>query len=585
MEEKSDEFTVSAGEDVAAFELDFSQKEIENTQKLYDDDKKFIHRDTLRDLVAEHQFFADFFHWVRYDTPYVPTAPQKDDDGNKLRKEKSGNAIPVELLSFVKLYMREIVGNRTRSTAIRKGNVPEGMEESFYKNLLEYAQEEERKNDVEGSERYWTRHLYENTSIQNAAANELWEREYMLRAEGLREKVKILPPDQQLAMFYRVVYFLDSEIAVASMCASTKPDNHQEKKEGLLDFLNAFPKEVISKCRKRTVASGSKKRVEYTVDNLLLSFSNQIDASDEAETDNKIVTLKEIFRKIRGNVKESLNLKKRTRKAYYCRLNEKTIKGQFQKKYDEVLTYVSACTAEFSEEELRKKIASRAAAYYSSAFRGQLAPPGCYLSDEDASWSRSEVNRLIEEHVSRHYSNFYYYFSNYLSFINQSMGEQDDIIAFLNDMVRLLWDDSKKLEDKDAYQARLDDYMKYLQYVMPEALRDNFIPGTQIPCNEEQALAERIVELSRMTFHKLGLEAASWMDVDILKEVFRAYNGSLHQGEKTKLFPGYARHDVILKKALITIKVGEAYDHCCLETERYILALTNAIKEMKDKHK
>ena len=171
MEEKSDEFTVSAGEDVAAFELDFSQKEIENTQKLYDDDKKFIHRDTLRDLVAEHQFFADFFHWVRYDTPYVPTAPQKDDDGNKLRKEKSGNAIPVELLSFVKLYMREIVGNRTRSTAIRKGNVPEGMEESFYKNLLEYAQEEERKNDVEGSERYWTRHLYENTSIQNAAAN------------------------------------------------------------------------------------------------------------------------------------------------------------------------------------------------------------------------------------------------------------------------------------------------------------------------------------------------------------------------------------------------------------------------------
>lgn len=578
------EFTVSAGEDVAAFELDFSQNEIKNTQKLYDDDKGFINRDTLRDLVAEHPFFADFFHWVRYDTPYVPTAPQKDDDGNILRKEKKGNAIPVELMSFVKLYMREIVGNRTRSIAIRKGKVPAGMEESFYKNLLQYAQAEEKNNDIEGSERYWTRHLYENTSIQKAATDELWNREYMLRAEGLYEKVKILPPDQQLAMFYRVVHFLDSEIAVASMCAAANPDSHQEKKEGLLDFLNTFPKEIISKCRKRTVASGSKRRVEYTVDNLLLSFSNQSDANDEAEAGNNIVSLKTVFTKIRGNVKELLCLKKRTRKAYYCWLNEKTQKSQFQLDYEGALTYINACSAEFSQEELRKTIASRASAYYGSAFRGQLAMPGQFLSDAVDSLSKSEVNRLIEEYVLLYYSNFHSAFKSYLDFINQSMDERDEMIAYLTDMARSLWDNYKIFEDIDEYQLRLNEYIKYLEPVMPEALRGIFILGDVIQSQDEQTLAEQIIEMCGAVLQKLGLEPAVWMDIDLLKKAFRAYNGSLFRGEKIKVFPGYGPYDVILKKALITIKVGEAIDYCCLETEKNIMVLTSAIKEIKNNH-
>ena len=64
-EEKRDSFFVTAGESIAAFDLDYSQLEISETQKLREEDKKYINRMTLRKLVADHPFFATFFHWFR----------------------------------------------------------------------------------------------------------------------------------------------------------------------------------------------------------------------------------------------------------------------------------------------------------------------------------------------------------------------------------------------------------------------------------------------------------------------------------------------------------------------------------------
>ena len=49
---KVDEFEVLAGESTAAFDLDYSQKEIQDTQKLYEEDDHFINRTTLRALVT-----------------------------------------------------------------------------------------------------------------------------------------------------------------------------------------------------------------------------------------------------------------------------------------------------------------------------------------------------------------------------------------------------------------------------------------------------------------------------------------------------------------------------------------------------
>ena len=144
-EEKRDSFFVTAGESIAAFDLDYSQLEISETQKLREEDKKYINRMTLRKLVADHPFFATFFHWLRYDTPYVPSkTKQSDDSEKKSAREKNGNAIPVELLPFVKLYMLAVMSKRAFSTSVKNGKAPEEMQESFKRSLLEYAGKEEQ---------------------------------------------------------------------------------------------------------------------------------------------------------------------------------------------------------------------------------------------------------------------------------------------------------------------------------------------------------------------------------------------------------------------------------------------------------
>lgn len=581
---KVDEFEVLAGETTAAFDLDYSQKEIQDTQKLYEEDDHFINRTTLRALVTEHPFFAKFFHWLRFSTPYKPEEPQQlDESGKKIRRETKGNAIPVELLSFFKLYMMEVRSQKGKSMAIRKGKVPEGMEESFHQRLLEYARAEERKSDDCDSEIHWTRCLYQNENFQKNAVRNLWDEEYMLRAKGLYEKVKRLPPEQQLTIFQNIVPLLDDEITRASKLKTDNGDIGQTQESGLEVFLDEFPKQVISHCRQRKVSKFSGKRVTYTVEDLTLKFDTADNSSNDTVAYQEISSLEKAMRWIRGNTNGSLQVKKVARAAYLGRLNQNTSKSEFQRDYETVRAYVNACAVEFSPEVLQKEIASRAAAYYGSAFHGQMAMPGCYISDPNSNWWKSEMNRLIEEYVSRSYSSFYYQYKNYLEFINSSRGTQDDIIALIVSMAYSLSDNPKSLEDETGYQNSLAVYMKYLRDVMPCALEGNWNLGSLVNREQQQVLAKCIAELCMQSFQKLGIEAKEWADAEILKTAISRYNSVVFPSEGPKMPPGITQYDVFLRKALITIKVGEAFDECCRTTEQNILTLTAAIKEMKQK--
>lgn len=584
MEEKvSSYFEVDASELTAAFDLDYSQLEIAQTQKLREEDAKCINRDTLRDLVAEHPFFAAFFHWVRYDTPYVPVAiEQKDDSGKKIRKEKKGNAIPVELLSFFKLYMLEVMSKKAFSTEVRKGKVPEAMQESLNKRLLEYANKEEHSVNPDNSELYWTRTLYDDSSIRNTAARDLWETEYELRARGLYEQVKKLTPEQQLAMFQNVVSFLNNQIALASRWDTYNSSAEHASKTDLKQFLTEFPKKVISKCRDRIVKSGSKALVAYKVENMPLHVEgNDADGGETEEEYRSISSLKDACVRLRGNIRGSLKLKKAARAVYLRGLIKKAEKSKFQKNYEKTLAYVNAYMVEISQEQLKKEIASRAVAYFGSAFRGEFSVPGYYMPYSDGSWPNNEVHQLIEERVLWHYNNFCAQYGNYLIFINKSLRGKDNGIAMMVAISEILWDDQEALEKEDVRKVLRDQYVQLLSWCLPEKLKGKFVPGLPVTNDQLQSLAEEIVELSKNAFRQLDLEPFRWADVAIFIKVLMKYNTVLCSQQQVQFPPGFEEYDVMLRQALITIKVGEALEYCCQDTEQQIVAMTTAIREMK----
>lgn len=584
-EERRDSFFVEAGESIAAFDLDYSQLEIAQTQKLREEDKKYINRITLRKLVADHPFFAAFFHWLRYDTPYVQTATkQSDDSENKSAREKNGNAIPVELLPFVKLYMLEVMSKRAFSTSVRNGKAPEEMQESFKRSLLEYAGKEEQKADSDDSELYWTRRLYNDASMKETAARNLWETEYGLRVEGLYDRVKRLPPEQQLSIFFDVASFLNNQIALASRWDIIHTSNGYSSKTDFKQFLTEFPKSVISKCRERIVQPGSKKRVAYKVDNMPLRIAENDSGSGDTEEDYSFISsLKDAFVRIRGNIQGSLKVKKAAREVYLRAINKKAEKSDFQIQYENTLAYVNACTVEIDPERLKREIASRAAAYFGSAFRGELAPSGFYLPYSDGSWPNNEVHQLIQERVLWHYNIFFGQYGNFLGFINKSLRGKDNGIAMLIAMAEILWDDQKALEKEDVRKVLRDQYMQSLSWSLPKKLEGKFVPGLPVTDDQCQSLAEEIVELSKNTFQELEIEPFRWVDVDTIERVLMKYNAVLYSQQPVQLPPGYEEYDVMLRQALITIKVGEAFEFCCQDTEQHIVALTTAIKEMKKK--
>ena len=584
-EEKRDSFFVTAGESIAAFDLDYSQLEISETQKLREEDKKYINRMTLRKLVADHPFFATFFHWLRYDTPYVPSkTKQSDDSEKKSAREKNGNAIPVELLPFVKLYMLAVMSKRAFSTSVKNGKAPEEMQESFKRSLLEYAGKEEQKADSDDSELYWTRRLFNDASMKETAARNLWETEYGLRVEGLYDRVKRLPPEQQLSIFFDVASFLNNQIALASRWDIIHTSNGYSSKTDFKQFLTEFPKSVISKCRERIVLPGSKAHAAYKVDNMPLRISENDSGSADTEEDySSISSLKDAFVRIRGNIGGSLKVKKAAREVYLRSINKKAEKSDFQIQYENTLAYVNACTVEIDPERLKKEIASRAAVYFGSAFRGELAPSGFYLPYSDGSWPNNEVHQLIQERVLWHYNNFFGQYGNYLGFINKSLRGKDNGIAMLIAMAEILWDDQKALEKEDVRKVLRDQYVQLLLRCLPEKLKGKFVPGLPVTNDQLQSLAEEIVELSKNAFRQLDLEPFRWADVDIFNKVLMKYNAVLYSQQPVQLPPGYEEYDVMLRQALITIKVGEAFEFCCQDTEQHIVALTTAIKEMKKK--
>ena len=373
-------------------------------------------------------------------------------------------------------------------------------------------------------------------------------------------------------------------ITLASRWAESNKDAVPSEGAGLVTFLDEFPKQVISHCRKRTVSKFSGKRVSYTVEDLELEFDTSANSNNNDTVAYKeINSLKKAVRWIRGNTNGSLQVKKVARAAYLRRLNQNTPQSQFQQNYETARSYVNACAVEIVPEVLRKGIASRAAAYYGSAFRGQMAMPGNYIFDPNSSWHQSETNRLIEEYVARSYSSFCYQYGNYLQFINSSRSLQDDVIAQMVDMAYSLSENPKSLEDELVYQYRLGAYMDYLKKVMPNALCDDFCLGTIVKPQYQQALAERIAKLCMLACQKLGIEVMEWSDREHLKTAIHHYNDLISAEKGIKWLPGFTQPDVCLRKALITVKVGEAFDECCRATEQNILTLTAAINQMKKK--
>lgn len=150
-------------------------------------------------------------------------------------------------------------------------------------------------------------------------------------------------------------------------------------------------------------------------------------------------------------------------------------------------------------------------------------------------------------------------------------------------MAEILWDDQKALEKEDVRKVLRDQYMQSLSWSLPKKLEGKFVPGLPVTDDQCQSLAEEIVELSKNTFHELEIEPFRWVDVDTIERVLMKYNAVLCSQQPVQLPPGYEEYDVMLRQALITIKVGEAFEFCCQDTEQHIVALTTAIKEMKKK--
>lgn len=284
---------------------------------------------------------------------------------------------------------------------------------------------------------------------------------------------------------------------------------------------------------------------------------------------------------MRGNIRGSLKLKKAARAVYLRGLIKKSEKSKFQKDYEKTLAYVNACTVVISQEQLKKEIASRAVAYFGSAFRGEFAVPGYYMPYSDGSWPNNEVHQLIEERVLWHYNNFCAQYGNYLAFINRSLRGKDNGIAMMVAMSEILWDDQKALEQEDVRKVLRDQYVQLLSWCLPAKLKGKFEPGLPVTNDQLQSLSEEIVELSKNAFRELELEPFRWADVDIFNKVLMKYNAVLYSQQQVQLPPGFEEYDVMLRQALITIKVGEALEYCCQDTEQQIVAMTTAIREMK----
>lgn len=550
-----------------AFPLDYSQKEIENTEKLREDDDHLINRATLRDLVCENPVFNEFFHWLRYDNPSY-TKPHS-------------NAVPVELWQFIKLYMREIMSDSAFSSSIRDGIVPDGMERPFYSRLMEVASREEQTANIGESELYWTRHLFENVEFQNSAVQNLWDKEFNLRVHTLNELVKKLTPEQQLRIFQTIIVNMDNQIVLASQYRKWNGFDFQKK--GMRHFLSEFPKSVISRSRNRVVGKTKEARISYQLDNCPLSQEIKITKRSKKSAGTTTVSyMEDAFRKICGNAKDSQTIKKVARGDYLQRLNLESEKSGFQRGFEFVLEYINTYAEGFDLEQLRHQIAIRAAVYFGAAFRGENPFPGHYRPDKNGTFPQGEVNGLIESMVSGYYNSFGGYRADWLMFISNSLHEVDRMTAWYKHHLILSGQDENYAENEELYQKELAMYLGHLREIMPGKLESRFIIGEKVLEDQMLLLAEEIVELCQNAVKKLDIIPPVWLNKERLGNAIYRYNTILSEKKGWINFPGFLEYDVNLRQALIICKFEEAFDDCCRNVEEQVLSLTTVMRDMKN---
>ena len=575
----------NAADNVMAFPLDYSQKEIEDTQKLWDVDRHNINRISLRTLVTENPIFQEFFHWIRFGSKECKKNDAKSKQADPSDGEKKYvNAIPVELLTFFKTFMQEAMSNLSFSKSIRKGKVPEEMGKAFYRRMLKYSLEEEKKENPEESELFWTRKLYDNIAFQDSITQDLWEQEYMLRVRELREMVRTLEPEQQLDVFRAVINHLDNEIVTATRYQKMNAEVSKSQEKSFGQFLFEFPKSVISQYRKPKVIGQTTKKVVFVTDDIPLSSSIKIIWSSKGKEKQYVVSsMKEVFRKICGNAKGSQIIKNEARKDYFHKLNQKAVKSQFQMNYEYSLSYLNACAEETNLEVLRLQIATRAAAYFGAAFRGENAMPGQFRLNYDGTFPQGEVNGMIESLLLSHYNQFCSFFGDCLGFITDTLSETNIMFNWYKNHYRLYQQDEKYNENEDLYQRELAMYLDHLRRIMPEKLKDKFIVGQRIDEDQENALAQLLVKLCEDAASKLGVETLSWANLAKMRDAIARYNVVLSATKGEMNYPGFLKQDVYLRQALITCKVGEAIEFSCQDVETYIISLTTTMKAIKNK--
>lgn len=575
----------NAADNVMAFPLDYSQKEIEDTQKLWDVDRHNINRISLRTLVTENPIFQEFFRCIRFGSKDCKKNDAKSKQADPSDGEKKYvNAIPVELLTFFKTFMQEAMSNLSFSKSIRKGKVPEDMGKAFYRRMLKYSLEEEKKENPEESELFWTRKLYDNIAFQDSITQDLWEKEYMLRVRELREMVRTLAPEQQLDMFYSVINHLDNDIVTASRYQKMNTEVSESQDKSFEHFLYEFPKSVISKCREPKVIGDTTKKVVFVIEDIPLSSSIKIAWNRKGKEKQYVVsTMQEVFRRICGNAKGSLIIKNGARNDYRRRLNQKTGKNQFQTRYEYSLSYLNACEEETNPETLRQQIATRAAEYFGAAFRGENALPGQFRLNHDGTFPQGEVNGMIESLVLSHYNYFCASLGDCLGFITDTLSETNIMFNWYKNHYRLYQQDEKYNENEDLYQRELAMYLDHLRRIMPEKLKDKFIVGQRIDEDQENALAELLVKLCEDAANKLGVETLNWANLAKMRDAIARYNVVLSATKGELNYPGFLKQDVYLRQALITCKVGEAIEFSCQDVETYIISLTTTMKAIKNK--
>ena len=548
------------------FPLDYSQKEIEDTQKLREG-SNLINRTTLRNRVCENQLFRDFFHWMRYDEPW--------------NGEVYANAIPLELLPFFKLYIQEIISDGRFAKSIEKSDGHGNDGKGFYNKLLQYSREEEQKRKIDESEFYWTRQLYENIEFQASVVESLWENEYMLRVQGLNEMIRELTPTQQLEMFQIMINHLDNEIVMASRYKKRDVENKANGERSLVRFLQTFPQSVISKCRKRVVMEKSGKPVYYDVDDIQLS--EPVEFSGKKKDSEQIVvrTMQDAFRKISGNVKNSVHIKKAARRDYCRKLNQEAAKSSFQIDYENAVTYLNICVEDYDLKKIRQQIEQRAITYYGAAFRGENAAPGMFRSNPDGSWPQGEINGMIESLILGNYNSFCAFHSHWVGFIADTRYEVNRRYNYFKNIERLVAEDPGYAENKELYEREKKSYLAYLREIMPSKFLETFVVGEKISDEQELPLAEKIVSTCNEAATKLGAVPFEWLNVARMRDCIYRYNWVLTAEVGLQYFPGFNEHDVNLCQALILCNIAEKYDNCCKDVEEYIVLLTKAVKEMK----